>query len=98
MSGANIALTAALAVVVGFAAWRTAMKLRKGGGCCGEREAAVKRNRASRPAGRFDHELTLTIGGMTCENCARRVENALNGVRGVRASVRLDTRTARVRC
>ncbi|MBQ8953570.1 MAG: heavy-metal-associated domain-containing protein, partial [Clostridia bacterium] len=36
--------------------------------------------------------------GMTCENCARRVENALNALEGVWATVRIDTHTARVRC
>lgn len=98
MNGASIALGAALAAVVGLAAWRTVKKLKKGGGCCGEHEETVKRARPSMKGEKMDHAVELTIGGMTCENCARRVENALNGVEGVRARVRLDTHTARVRC
>ncbi len=97
MNGASAALIALLGVVIALAAWRTAVKFRRGGGCCGEREAAVKRV-VTKKRGGYDHTLTLDIGGMTCGNCARKVENALNALDGVRAEVRIDTRKARVRC
>ena len=39
----------------------------------------------------------MQIGGMTCENCARRVENALNSLDNVWAEVRISDHTAVVR-
>jgi copper chaperone CopZ len=40
---------------------------------------------------------TLNVGGMTCENCARHVTDALLGVAGVRAArVDLAASTARI--
>jgi Cu+-exporting ATPase len=43
-----------------------------------------------------DHQLELTIGGMTCASCAARVEKKLNQLDGVRASVNYATEKARV--
>ncbi|MGH7069836.1 MAG: FAD-dependent oxidoreductase, partial [Acetobacteraceae bacterium] len=40
--------------------------------------------------------VTLRVTGMSCEHCARTVEQALNGVPGIRASVAYDRETARV--
>lgn len=39
----------------------------------------------------------MTIDGMTCSNCSRRVENALNSLDGVWAKVDLGERKADVR-
>jgi len=94
---ANVAAVVLLAAAIGWAAWRTARRLRRGGGCCGEHEGTVRRT-GGRRGGRYVHTAELKIGGMTCANCARRVENALNGLKDVRAAVRIDTRSARVRC
>lgn len=73
-------------------------KLRFGGGCCGQRDAAEKRVKVEdRDKSHYPYEETLTIDGMTCSNCVRRVENALNGLDGVWASVSLEKGTAAVR-
>ncbi|HHH89563.1 MAG TPA: FAD-dependent oxidoreductase, partial [Aliiroseovarius sp.] len=40
--------------------------------------------------------LTLQISGMTCEHCARGIEDALGTIDGVRASVSYEEGTARV--
>lgn len=73
-------------------------KLRHGGGCCGEHEAAVKKVRVSdRNKEHYPYEVILTIDGMTCSNCVRHVENALNGLDGVWAQVDLGSRQATVR-
>ena len=88
-----------LACAAAWGAWRTARRLRRGGGCCGEHEAAPARTAvADRNRAHYPWELTLNIGGMTCENCARRVENALNALEGTWAVVDIGSRTARVRC
>ncbi len=94
----DAALWILMAMTAGWALWRTALRMRRGGGCCGEHEQRVKPVRvASRRKARFPWEVELEIGGMICANCARRVENALNGMDGTLASVRVDTRRAVVR-
>ena len=42
------------------------------------------------------HEITLTIGGMSCASCAARVEKRLNAVHGVTATVNFATEQASV--
>ena len=87
-----------LALVAGAAALRVRKRAKSGGGCCGDREAAVPKTAVKdRNRAHYPHELTLQIGGMTCENCARRVENALNALPGTWASVSMDGRKARIR-
>lgn len=95
----NGILIALLAALVAWAAWRAVQRARKGSACCGERQATEKRAAvADRNKTHYPHEATLSIGGMTCENCARRVENALNALDGVWATVDIASHTARVRC
>ncbi|MDA8249745.1 MAG: FAD-dependent oxidoreductase, partial [Rhodospirillales bacterium] len=40
--------------------------------------------------------VTMRVTGMTCEHCARTVENTLNGLSGIRAAVAYDRGTARI--
>ncbi|MDA8249617.1 MAG: mercury(II) reductase, partial [Rhodospirillales bacterium] len=40
--------------------------------------------------------LTMRVTGMTCEHCARTVENTLNGLSGIQANVAYDRGTARI--
>ena len=42
------------------------------------------------------HQVDLAISGMTCASCVSRVENSLNKLPGVEASVNLATEKARV--
>ncbi len=44
----------------------------------------------------YPFEATLEIRGMSCQNCAIHVENALNSLEGVWAKVSLSKRTAMV--
>ena len=95
----NVVIALLLAAVIGLAVRRTLKKARRGGSCCGEHEGAPQRVTVpDRSKAHYPYEITLSIGGMTCENCARRVENALNSLDGVWATVRIDTHTARVLC
>lgn len=74
----------------------TIRKFRRGGGCCGEHEAEIriKRNKISRKEYPFRTE--LRIHGMTCINCARRVESALNELDGIQARVDLSSGKAKI--
>lgn len=94
----NAILIVILAAAIVAAGWVALRRLRRGSACCGEHEAAPKRTGpALRDKSRYPYAATLKIGGMTCENCARRVENALNALDGTWAKVRIDTRAAEVR-
>lgn len=66
----------------------TIRKWKKGGGCCGEHEAAVRISPVrDRSKAHYPYVLDLRITGMTCINCARRIENALNSMDGIWAEV-----------
>ena len=94
----KILLPLALALLLVWAVRTTVRRSRKGGGCCGEHEETVKRASVSdRNRAHYPYETVLRIGGMTCDNCARKVENALNALPGTSAKVRIDTKTAIVR-
>lgn len=84
-----------LCCVLGICAY--ARKLRHGG-CCGAREAPEKKVRVpDRDKRHYPYSCTMTIDGMTCSNCVRRVENALNRLDGVWCTVDLGQRQARLR-
>ena len=86
-----------LAAVIMYAVYQTVKKFRKGGGCCGEFEKSEKRTAVKdRNKSHYPYSVVLSIGGMTCENCARRVENALNSLEGVWAKVDLNSGTAKI--
>ena len=95
----NLVLIIILILIIAWAVWRTVLRSRKGGGCCGEHETAAKKTVISdRNPSHYPYTVTLAIGGMTCENCARKVENALNRLDGTWASVSISDHTAKVRC
>ena len=94
----EIAVILILAAVVVWAVVHTVQKSRKGGGCCGEHEEAEKRIPVrDRNKAHYPYTAELTIEGMTCENCARRVENALIALDGVWARVDIGSHRAQVR-
>lgn len=76
----NAIITGILLVIVGFAVFR-ARKHFKGGGCCGSGSRTI-RDKKVLTAPKIG-EMVLTIEGMHCENCAIRIENALNRLDGV---------------
>ena len=73
-------------------------KLLRGESCCTTGDAPVKKFRvADRDKKNYPYAANLTISGMTCANCATRVENSLNSLPGIWAQVDLGRRTALVR-
>lgn len=98
MNPATIVILLLLAALCVYSVTTYARKLNRGGGCCGEHEAAVKRVKAAdRNPAHYPHAVTLKVDGMTCGNCARRVENALNALEGVWArEISFGEGTARV--
>ena len=93
----NAVLTAALLLLAAWALRRTLIRSRNGGGCCGEHESAEKKVTVSdRNKAHYPSAVLLQIGGMTCENCARKVENALNLLDGTWAVVSISGGSAKV--
>ena len=93
----NAVLTAALLLLAAWAPRRTLIRSRKGGGCCGEHESAEKKVTVSdRNKAHYPYAVLLQIGGMTCENCARKVETALNLLDGTWAVVSISGGSAKV--
>lgn len=75
---------AALALAV-FILVRQAMRIGRGGGCgCegGGAQSVRQRRRRVRhiDAKRYPYALELQVSGMHCENCARRIEDALQSL------------------
>ena len=96
---ANGIIAAALAVLIAWAVLRVRQRAAKGSACCGERQETVKKTAVSdRNRSHYPYTVEMQIGGMTCQNCERRVENGLNARDGVWASVKLDTHSAQVLC
>ena len=94
----TIIIVAIIIVICVYAIYNYGHKLRGGGGCCGEHDPAEKKVKvADRDKDHYPYAVTLSIDGMTCSNCSRRVENALNKLPGVWATVDLSGGKANVR-
>ena len=71
---------------------------RLGSGCCGGGGAPEKRIAVSdRHLSHYPFCRYMKIDGMVCANCARKVENALNRIEGVWATVDMDRKSAVIR-
>lgn len=92
---ANYIIVIILVLLCGYGAYSYVHKLRHGGGCCGEHEATPKKVKVEdRNKKHYPYAAVMRIDGMTCGNCALRVENALNSQPGVWATVDLGARQA----
>ena len=91
-------LVMGLAAILAWAVRSVYRKMKYGGGCCGEHQAVEKKRVVKdRNPSHYPYLVELTIAGMTCENCARRVENALDAQEGVWAKVDISNHRAKVR-
>ena len=91
-------LTVLVLALLAWAVYAAVRRFRKGSSCCGEHETVRKAAVRDRNPSHYPYTVEAEVTGMTCENCARRVENALNGLDGVWAKVRIDSRKAVIRC
>ena len=84
-----------LAVVLFFAVKNSIPHFRGEGGCCGGsgKEPLIKPAKLDRVIA----TKVMNIEGMRCENCNRRVQNALNSIEGVSAKVNGDKQQAIVK-
>ena len=96
---ANIVVLAVIAVGLFFGFRRIAASTR-GKSCCSDGVSGKKAKRvavADTDESHYPYFDELLIGGMSCDGCAQNVENALNALDGVWATVTYADHTARVR-
>lgn len=96
---ANIVVLAVIAVGLFFGFRRIAASTR-GKSCCSGGVSGKKAKRvavADTDESHYPYCDELLIGGMSCDGCAQNVENALNALDGVWATVTYADHTARVR-
>lgn len=94
---ANIIIVLILAAMVGYGIYSYVHHLTRGGGCCGERDAAAKKVKVEdHNKAHYPHTLVMGVDGMTCQNCQRHVENALNTLPDTLAEVNLNARNVTV--
>lgn len=67
-------------------------------GCCGSGDAPPKRIKVKDKNPRhYQYIIMMSLEGMTCRNCAIRIENALNSLDGVWATVDFANKVATIR-
>lgn len=94
---ANIIIVLILVALVGYGIYSYVHHLTYGGGCCGERDAAAKKVKVEdHNKAHYPHTLVMGVDGMTCQNCQRHVENALNTLPDTLAEVNLSARNVTV--
>ena len=87
-----------LAIIVVCAILSIRKRIKYGSACCGTHDAAPKTIKVKdKNKAHYPYTYTLTVDGMHCSNCARRVENALNVKEGVWAKVDLEKKSVLVR-
>lgn len=84
-------------VIIAFFAVKSYMKKLTHGCCGGGGDAPCRIKVADKNKNNYPYEIKLKIEGMSCQNCAVRVENALNSQPGVWAQVNLSSKQALVR-
>ena len=97
MNVVNIIIVLIVAAIVVFGSINYIKKLKKGGDCCPEHEEATKSIKVKdRDKSHYPYEAKLAIDGMSCNNCVRNVENALNALDETWATVSLEDNMATV--
>ena len=94
---ANVIIVLILLALVGYGIYSFVHHLTRGGGCCGEHEPPVKKVKVEdRNKAHYPHTLVLGVDGMTCQNCQRHVENALNTLPDTLAEVNLSAQNVTI--
>ena len=94
---ANIIIVLILVALVGYGIYSYVHHLTRGGGCCGERDAAAKKVKVEdHNKAHYPHTLVMGVDGMTCQNCQRHVENALNAMTDTLAEADLSAQKVTV--
>ena len=93
----NVIIVLILVVAVGYGIYNYVHHLNHGGGCCGEHDAPARKVKATDTnKSHYLHRLVMGVDGMTCQNCQRHVENALNAMTDTLAEADLSAQKVTV--
>lgn len=94
---ANVIIVLILVVAVVYGIYNYVHHLNHGGGCCGEHDAPARKVKAADTnKSHYLHRLVMGVDGMTCQNCQRHVENALNAMADTLAEADLSAQKVTV--
>lgn len=94
---ANVIIVLILVVAVVYSIYNYVHHLNHGGGCCGEHDAPARKVKAADTnKSHYPHRLVMGVDGMTCQNCQRHVENALNAMTDTLAEADLSAQKVTV--
>ena len=94
---ANVIIVLILVVAVVYGISNYVHHLNHGGGCCGEHDAPARKVKAADTnKSHYLHRLVMGVDGMTCQNCQRHVENALNAMTDTLAEADLSAQKVTV--
>ena len=99
LNPANLIVLAVIAVGM-FFGLRRIVASTHGKSCCSDGASGKRAKKvvvADTDPSHYPYSDELLIGGMSCDGCAQNVENALNALDGVWATVTYADHTARVR-
>lgn len=85
-------------LMIVFAVWQTVQRVRgkSQSSCCGTAEAVSVKKVEDTDVSHYPYRYRLLVDGMMCSNCAKNVENTLNGMGGVWGKVNLGKKEADV--
>ncbi len=91
-------IIAAGLLLIAYALWQTVQKFRgkAKSSCCGTAEAVSVKKVDDTDPSHYPYRYTLQIENMKCSNCAKNVENLLNGIPGIWGRVNLGKKEADV--
>ena len=94
----NIIIYITLALIIALAVYGTVKRIRHGSACCGEHEPPPKKIRVrDKNRNNYPYVYELTVDGMHCANCARRIENSFNSRDGMWAIADIGRKTVDLR-
>ena len=94
---ANVIIVLILVGAVVYGIYNYVHHLNHGGGCCGEHDAPARKVKATDTnKSHYLHRLVMGVDGMTCQNCQRHVENALNAMTDTLAEADLSAQKVTV--
>ncbi len=81
----NVIIILVIVVIAAIGVRSTVRHFRGQGGCCGGGGYRPKKKKLSR----IIYQKSFKVDGMHCENCKRRVEEAVNDIKGVAGKANL---------
>ena len=97
MNAQNIPAMIVLLVIVALAVYGTVKRIRFGSACCGTKEPPEKKVRVKdKNRDHYPYKYVLSVDGMHCSGCARRIENAFNRTDGRWATASVEKNEVRL--